>query len=171
MPPTSSTIGRGMLIASWVLFLGLLSLFFSDLLEKRNNPNPSPSSQRTAQGSKEVFLKSNRYGHYVASGKINDYPVVFLLDTGATGVSVPAAIADKIGLRTGQKQTVTTANGSINVYATNLHTVTLGNIELHDVSGHINPHMDNGEEILLGMSFLRHLEFTQRGNELILRQP
>lgn len=169
MPPAPHSIGKAMLTASWVLILGLLTLFFSDLLEEKNNPNRVPESQQTAQGVKEVYLKRNHYGHYVASGKINGHPVVFLLDTGATSVSVPETVARKIGLQKGHEQLVSTANGTITTYTSNLHSVELGNIKLHDIKGHINPHVDE-EEILLGMSFLKHLEFTQRGDELILRQ-
>jgi len=42
---------------------------------------------------REVVLKRNRYGHYVANGSINGSQVEFLLDTGATAVAVPAATA------------------------------------------------------------------------------
>ncbi len=169
MPSNSNSIGKGMLAVSWVLILGLLTLFFGNVLEEKSNPNRSPVTQQTAQGVKEVYLKRNTYGHYVASGKINGHPVVFLLDTGATSVSVPEKVAREIGLRKGREQIVSTANGTITTYASNLQSVELGNIELQRVRGHINPYMDE-EEILLGMSFLKHLEFTQRGDELILRQ-
>ena len=45
----------------------------------------------------------------------------------------------------------------------------MGDIELRDVQAGIAPGMGI-EEVLLGMSFLKHIEFTQRGNTLILRQ-
>ncbi len=167
--PSSAKIGKGMLIASWVLILGLLTVFFSDLLDQQNNPNSAPASQTNAQGAKEVRLQRNRYGHYVANGKINGHSVVFLLDTGATSVSIPETVARKIGLHRGREQRVSTANGSVTTYTAQLDSVSLGHISLHQINGHINPHSDE-EEVLLGMSFLKHLEFTQRGDELILRQ-
>jgi len=40
---------------------------------------------------------------------------------------------------------------------------------LYDVQAGINPHM-KGEEILLGMSFLRNLSITQENNTLTIRQ-
>jgi aspartyl protease family protein len=40
---------------------------------------------------------------------------------------------------------------------------------LQQVRASINPNMQ-GNEVLLGMSFLKHLEFTQRGDSLTLRQ-
>jgi aspartyl protease family protein len=64
---------------------------------------------------------------------------------------------------------VVTANGTIPVYLTTLDRIQIGKIVLYDVRASINPYMDE-DEILLGMSFLRHLEFSQRDDQLILRQ-
>jgi len=47
--------------------------------------------------------------------------------------------------------------------------VSVGNIILRDVSADIAPTM-NGDQVLLGMAFLKHLEFTQRGDELTIKQ-
>ena len=47
--------------------------------------------------------------------------------------------------------------------------VAIGPIELSTVKASINPNM-LGNEILLGMSFLKHLELLQRGDKLTLRQ-
>lgn len=47
--------------------------------------------------------------------------------------------------------------------------VSVGGIELDSVSATISPGLQI-DEVLLGMSFLRHIEFTQRGDTLILRQ-
>ena len=54
-------------------------------------------------------------------------------------------------------------------YAATLDTVSVGGIELYDVQAGITPGLQT-QEILLGMSFLKHIEFTQRGDTLILRQ-
>jgi len=118
---------------------------------------------------RELTLQRNRFGHYVASGNINDTPVVFLLDTGASDVSVPENLARQIGLKRGRPMMYQTANGTITVFATRLDKVDLGGIVLRQVRASINPNMQ-GNEVLLGMSFLKHLEFSQRGNTLVLRQ-
>ena len=91
------------------------------------------------------------------------------MDTGATSVSVPASVARPIGLKRGAPQRANTANGQITTYATRLDEVRLGDIRLDNVRADINPHMQ-GDEVLLGMSFLRKLEFTQRDRELTIRQ-
>ena len=92
--------------------------------------------------------KRNRFGHYVASGEINDQDVVFLLDTGATVVSVPIGIARRLELKPGAGRTVETANGRIITYATTLDSVKIGNIELNRVAASINPHSDSREVLL-----------------------
>ncbi|GAA6186262.1 MULTISPECIES: retropepsin-like aspartic protease family protein [Alteromonadaceae] len=163
----STKIGKWMFFAFWIVGLLLLSLFFGDRLEKQKNPNQNPQSQLN-NGAAEVKLKRNRMGHYVASGLINGQPVTFLLDTGATNVSVPAHLANELGLVGGARYSVSTANGNVTVAQTNIQQLDLGSIRINDVRASINPGMLS-DEILLGMSVLKQLEFTQRGDWLILR--
>ncbi|WP_040459341.1 retropepsin-like aspartic protease family protein [Gayadomonas joobiniege] len=158
-----------MFYAAWITALILLSLFFNNYLSKKNNPNQNPNSELSANGSVTVELKRNPYGHYVTSGLINRQPVVFMLDTGATQVSIPEPVAQKLGLTYGREQWVNTANGRISVYQTQLDTLSIGRIQLHQVSANINPFMQ-GEQILLGMSVLKRLDFSQRGDILTLQQ-
>lgn len=162
-------IANFMVFASWILFLGILTYLFNNYLEKQNNPNATLNNQPGANGLSEVVLQRNRYGHYVANGTINGQSVTFMLDTGATIVNIPQTIARNLGLRKGAPMTVSTANGSITVYATILNSISLGSIGFHDIRAHINPHMRE-QEILLGMNFMKNLEMIQTGNQLILRQ-
>lgn len=161
-------IGRWMHYAFWLVVLGLLTLFFNGWYERQHNPNRQLETH-TGAGYSEVSLDRNRFGHYVANGRINGQDVVFLLDTGASDVSIPQHVADRLGLSRGRRVSYQTANGVAYGYITQLDSVALGNIELRNVRGSINPNTDS-DQILLGMSFLRQLEFTQRGERLTLRQ-
>lgn len=158
-----------MLFASFALGLIALTYLFDDILSRQLNPNQRPDSQETASGIREVTLLQNRQGHYVADGWINDVPVTFLLDTGATDVAIPAGIAQQAELIPGTQSLATTANGTVVVYSTRIDSLALGNILLNDIVGSITPTMD-GNTILLGMSALRQVEFTQQGQRLTLRQ-
>ncbi|HEB95545.1 MAG TPA: TIGR02281 family clan AA aspartic protease [Sedimenticola thiotaurini] len=162
-------IGRWMMVAAWLALLLLLTLFFSRYLEHRDNPNRDPAGSVTAGGVRQVVLLRNRAGHYVADGSINGSRVTFLLDTGATDVAVPLALAERLGLPRGLPTISRTANGNVRTWSTRLDEVRLGPIRLRDVRASILPGM-KGNEVLLGMSFLKHLELVQRGRELILRQ-
>jgi aspartyl protease family protein len=166
---TPAKLGRGMLIGGWVLGLLLLVLLFGKVLDHNRNPNRSVAGAVTESGVREVVLERNRSGHYLAGGRIDGQAVEFLLDTGASDVSVPEEVARRLGLKYGAPLLYSTANGNITAYNTRLPSLSIGTIELHDVRASINPHM-GGETILLGMSFLKHLEFTQRGDTLIIRQ-
>ena len=169
-PPSQTRgIGRGMIVAAWVLVLALMTMFFNSWLEKQQNPNQNPFARVDDQGVREIKLIRNRGGHYVMNGRINGETVVFLLDTGATDVVLPQQVADQLGLDKGQPYTVSTANGYITVYATRLDRIELGTIVLNDVRASINPHMDS-KEILLGMTALKQLELLQQGKTLTLKQ-
>lgn len=161
-------IGQGMLILSLVLGLVGLTFFFDGKLEQQSNPNRNPESIELLSGIKEVVLHQNRQGHYVAGGTINGVAVTFLLDTGATDVAIPETIAIQAGLLRGSASRAATANGVVTVYSTKIDELILGNIVLDDINASITTSMD-GETILLGMSALKQIEFSQRGSELTLR--
>lgn len=155
--------------AAWIIGFLLLTLFFDNKLEQTYNPNQQVESNIDKSGVISVVLQRNRYGHYVTNGFINSTQVQFMLDTGATDVSIPEPIAQQIGLEYGRVSRVNTANGSIEVYQTILDELRIGQIRLYGVRANINPYME-GPGILLGMSALKQLEFTQRGKQLTLKQ-
>ncbi|WP_456379378.1 retropepsin-like aspartic protease family protein [Thiolapillus sp.] len=168
--PPGQGLGKGMIFGAWILLLLLLTLFFGQVLEKRENPNSSPGGSVSSQGMREVVLERNAQGHYVASGMINGYPVVFLLDTGATDVAVSEALANKLGLEKQGGAFSHTANGVVAVWQTVLDRVTLGVIEMDNVRATILPRLKPDNQVLLGMSFLKKLEMIQRDGVLTLRQ-
>ncbi len=162
-------IGVFMITAMWVLLLILLVYFFEEVIEQKLNPNQALTTRYVGDNIREVTLQRNNQGHYVTDGHINGQRVVFMLDTGATGVAIPQHLVPGLGLERGPKIELRTANGRADAYMTTLDRVGVGDIELEDVSAVINPN-DGTDMILLGMSFLKKIEFTQRGNELVLRQ-
>ncbi len=162
-------MGVTMMILAWGTLIALLIFFFDDMLEKQFNPNQHPNSHITPGQRAEVILEANRQHHYVTGGTINGQPVVFMLDTGATDVAIPTSTANRLNLIPGRKSYANTANGTATIYSTQIDSLTIGDIKLTNVSAHISPGMDF-DEILLGMSALKQIEFTQRGDTLILRQ-
>ena len=157
-----------MLTISWILVLAGLTWFFGNHEEQRYNPNnelPGDSQSET----REVTLTRNAYNHYVASGKINGVDVTFMLDTGATHVAIPSHLMHKLHLKPGSPSIVSTANGRVEVRNTDIASLQLGPIHLKNIRAALNPGMRDNE-ILLGMSALKQLEFTQSGNQLTLKQ-
>ena len=151
------------LVAS-LLVLGMFYLYFENSLQARDNPN---RALQVAPGT-ELVLRRSGNGHYVFPGMINDQPVTFLLDTGATLVSIPAHLGPQLGLVPGVPQRAITANGVVTTRATRVDELAFGPFRINGLAASLNPGMRD-DQILLGMNVLRHLEFTQRGDTLVLR--
>ena len=115
-----------------------------------------------------VTLAADTRGMFLADGAINGLPMRFVVDTGATFVSMSAADAARIGLdfRKGRPLMMQTANGTVMKYQVTLDRVRLGAIELSQVDGVV------GEQempyVLLGMSFLNRLEMQRDGASMNL---
>jgi aspartyl protease family protein len=137
---------------------------FYGYTEGELNPNRVPQ----VTGAGEIVLKRDRAGHFTAGGQINGQPVQFLVDTGASQIAVPRQLAESLGLKRGLPIQLMTAAGPSRGYMTRLESVELATLRLNDASAIIADGLDPGT-VLLGMNFLRQLEITQRGDELILK--
>jgi len=118
----------------------------------------------------KVTLAADTRGHFFAEGAVNGVPVRFVVDTGATMVSLPRQDAERLGLdyRHGQRGTSNTANGQVPVYMLKLDSVRVGGIELHNVDALV---VDGGlDQALLGMSFLNRVEMQRDGAMMTLTQ-
>lgn len=161
-------MGRVFMIVAWCAGLYLATQFFGRWEQRQDNPNTDVISQQ-GEGFIEVKLLVNVQGHFVASGRINNVPVEFLLDTGATDVAVPLDLAEQLALPKGAPVTLSTANGRAQGYRTQIDRLQLGAIVLRNVRAVAAAGLE-GEQVLLGMSALNKLEFTQRGGTMLLRQ-
>ena len=160
-------LGKRFAFIFWGLFLFIGYQFFDSQLTKQHNPNQAPSS--FVSGEQTVLvLQRNRMGHYVTSGKINGFPVTLLLDTGATDLAIPKSVADAIGLPYGAPMRVRTANGEATAYRTEIQNLSIGELQFGQVRASIIPGKDD-DEILLGMSALKQVEFSQRGDQLTIK--
>ncbi|RMG27439.1 MAG: TIGR02281 family clan AA aspartic protease [Gammaproteobacteria bacterium] len=168
--PDTRRMGRGMAFLAWTLALLLLAALFQGWLGERAQPNRPVASRVKATGAAEVVLQRHRSGHYLVSGRIDGYPVTFLVDTGASDVTVPAALAERLGLRRGPRVLYQTARGLATGYLTTIDRLEIGDIVLERVQASISPDYD-ADTVLLGMSVLKRLEFAQQGDRLVLRRP
>ena len=117
-----------------------------------------------------VTLNADGRGHFVTPGSINGAGVVFLVDTGASVVSMGTADAARAGIdyRKGVAAATMTANGPVTVWRVKLDSVRVGDVTLHNVDGAV--HAGDLPVVLLGMSFLNRMEMSRNGEQLILRQ-
>jgi aspartyl protease family protein len=163
-------LGKAMYIAAWIVGLALLVLFFNNHLERQRNPNPNPGLTLDGAGVPSVVLRRNRMGHYVTSGSINGAPVTFLLDTGATAVALPLTLARRLELSLMPGGRSKTANGFVDTWNTRLDSVGVAGLTARNVRAVVLPNMP-GDEVLLGMNYLKRFELIQRGDTLTLRAP
>jgi len=106
----------------------------------------------------EVSLRAGRDGHFHASALVDGTHVDFLIDTGATLVSLSYFDAQRVGIdmdKLNFSQMISTANGQVFMAQTKLKEITVGGITLYDVSALVAS--EGLDESLLGMSFLRRL--------------
>ncbi|MEJ2425055.1 MAG: retropepsin-like aspartic protease [Candidatus Thiodiazotropha sp.] len=163
-------LGRWMVVVAWLLLLGLLTLLFNQWLEQRNNPNRDLRVSLDGSGTSSVVLKRNPAGHYLAPGRINGVDVTFLVDTGATFVALSSELAEQAGLKRGPRSQAQTASGVVTSWLTVIGDLQLGALSMHDVQAAIIPDMPD-REVLLGMSFLKHLRLEQHQDELVISLP
>ncbi len=117
-----------------------------------------------------LILAPNSRGMYFLGGSINGFQVEFVLDTGATFVSMNRNVAKRIGLNyklEGEKSQSQTANGLSTIYIMNLKRVKVGDIELRDVKGSVHD-SDSPTVVLLGNSFLNKLDMQREGRVMKL---
>jgi aspartyl protease family protein len=168
MKTLQQKIGLWFTLAGWALLLLLLALFARGFLEHEENPNRAARAVDAGKGQLEVVLRRNRAGHYVAPGSINGVAVNFLVDTGASLVAVDEKLGSRLGLERGATWSVQTANGVVRGWRTLIASLNVAGIEQHGVPAILLPAL--GEQVLLGMSFLKRVELVQRDDTLRLRQ-
>ena len=123
-----------------------------------------------ADGSGKVIMTADNQGHFYTTGTVNGVSVRFLVDTGATMISLGASDARRIGLdfNRGQKGMTQTANGQSVVSKIQLDTVRIGDVSLHNVDALI--HQTEMPMALLGMSFLNRMEMQRDGSTMTLKK-
>lgn len=122
----------------------------------------------------ETVLRADGRGQFLVNAVINGVPVAAMIDTGASGVLVNWDQARQMGvdLRQAQRGIAQTANGRAPVYMVTFARVQVGDIVLANVPGAV---VEGGAEklsmVLIGMSFLKHVEMRRSGDTMTLSRP
>jgi aspartyl protease family protein len=127
------------------------------------------SGSATGSGGRSVVLTADSGGHFFATGAINGGSVRFLVDTGASFISMNSSEAKRLGIDylKGERSFSSTANGVVPTYRVKLDEVRLGDVTLNNVDGMV--HANNALPIvLLGMSFLNRMEMKRDGEKMTL---
>ncbi len=118
----------------------------------------------------KLILKADSAGHFMSIGTVNGVSLRFVVDTGASMISLGAGDARRLGLDAGKGERLlsNTANGQTVVTKVSLNTVRLGDITLNNVDAVI--HQTDMPVALLGMSFLNRMEMQRDGDTMTLKK-
>lgn len=130
----------------------------------------APAADAIAGGVQEVHILADARGHFSTRGAINGAAMQFLVDTGATLVSLGVADARRAGINYlgGAPSTSMTANGPARVWLVRLDRVQVGSLVLRNVDAAV--HEAPLPFVLLGSSFLQRVAMQREGDTLILRR-
>jgi len=113
-------------------------------------------------------------GNMVVQGSVNGASVRFIVDTGASLVVVPPAVAKAAGLDTeGASMTkLQTANGTVRAPAVEIDRLNVAHLSMNRVKAVVLRASPNAHTGLLGMSFLSHyrMQVDHDNHLLILEQ-
>ena len=127
------------------------------------------SYKKRKQVAKNIY--PDLQGMYYVNGKINGQSTRFLVDTGATFVTLSGQHASEIGIdfKKGKKTYANTAASTIPVWKITLDSVNIGGIKVPNVEAMVIEG-SNPQQALLGNSFLRHIELERSGAVMKLQQ-
>lgn len=142
-------------------------LVFAGYLVTQRMMAPPPVARSLADGRQEIVIPVSRDGHYYLDGAVNGVRLRFMIDTGASYVSVGAEFARSAGLPDGIPGYFSTANGTVEGRVVGNQTVKADVFELSGLTVALMPAY--GGEGLLGQNVLRHFEVLQTGGTLRLQ--
>ncbi len=159
---------RALLVASLLIVgvaVALPSVFTNYMTAKSGQHSTAAAAVSSSEPSKshevsrEVEIRAERDGHFYVNATVNFRPVRLMVDTGATVVALRVSDAAAAGIRLREADftnPVQTANGTTNAAQATLDSVSVSDIEVHNVRALIIPD-DQLAVSLLGGSFLHEL--------------
>jgi aspartyl protease family protein len=121
--------------------------------------------------STQTVLTADGRGHFFTTVLINGIPVRGVIDTGATHILLGIADAQRMGINylQGTRGVSQTANGLMTVYVVNISHVQVGDIAFSNITGSVAVDATAQQTpVLIGMSFLRHVDLRRSGNTMLL---
>jgi clan AA aspartic protease (TIGR02281 family) len=126
--------------------------------------NKPMSSWGTASGA-PFIMKQGENGHYFVDGIVNNHKLNFVIDTGASLITLPQKFAEKAGILCQHDAMSHTANGVTRSCTTTIQTLQFGNFTLKNIEAMIAPNLD---QPLMGMNVLKQFRVEQNSGEMRL---
>lgn len=144
----------------WCVVMALLYLAMTHYLKPRQ-------VQVLANG--DLVIPRSHDGHFYTMGTVNGQEAKFLVDTGASLVSVSEAFAQQALIHGGVPTTFKTANGDRLGRVVDDVGVAIGPVRLTNVKVGVGISASDDNDALLGQSFLSKFDITINKTQMVLR--
>ncbi len=112
-----------------------------------------------------LVIGRGRGGHYYIDGAVNDNYLNFVIDTGATSVALPLAIAASAGVKCEKRASMSTGNGITQGCTATIKKLKFGHFTLRYVNAVVMPNLS---QPLLGMNVLKQFRVEQDDGQMRL---
>lgn len=153
--------GRAMFIIAWLIFFALLFLFFHYYDRAGGEP------YQTRRGS--ITIPADKLGHYQIEGTINNHPVKFMIDTGASIVAIPEKLAGTMQLQGRYPIMMRTMSQKVSGSMTRIEQLSFGAFTLANIKAVIVPTSNDDDTVLLGMNVLEQFDISQENRTLTIK--
>ena len=148
------------IVVFWLVIMGAVYGGIQHVMKPR---------QVTVSTAGDMTIPRARDGHFYVAGTVAGQPVMFLVDTGASLVTVSQELANSAGLGAGTPTRFHTANGVIDGRVVANVPVSIGPASVSGVKVAVGLVGIGPERALLGQSFLSRFQITLTKNEMVLR--
>jgi len=125
------------------------------------------SDESTEKKTKPIVIRQSRNGHYFVNAEVNSHSFMFVVDTGASTVALPPAVAKAASMFCNDKVLMDTANGLTQGCSTIITELKLNEFVFKNVAATISPNL---KEPLLGMNVLQRFDIEQKNGEMRLSE-
>lgn len=158
--PSALKSGLFPMILFWCVVMGLLYLVMTHYLKPKQ-------AQVLANG--DLVIQRSQDGHFYSTGTVNGRSAKFLVDTGATVVSVSEAFARQAHIVGGVATTFKSANGEHPGRLVDGVDVSVGPLRVRNVKIGVGLRFGEEDEVLLGQSFLSRFDVLMNKDQMVLR--
>ena len=147
------------MIIFWCVVMGVLYLLMTHFLQPTQ-------TQVLANG--DLVIERSRDGHFYATGTVNGQAARFMVDTGASVVSVSEPLARQAGITGGTPTTFHTANGPSAGRLVHGVKIAVGPVSVSNVVVGVGLVGGEDSDALLGQSFLSKFDISINNKQMVL---